>query len=80
MVVCVDHPRQYEVDFGKVLIGPGVCVGKGGSDHNVLRPGVNVRSLSSVGLNQTHLASLPDSSDWEYGGWSDWISEQIVYV
>ena len=53
------------VDFGKVLSGPGVSVGKGGSDCNVLQPGVNVRGLCSVGLNRTHLPLLPDSSDWE---------------
>ena len=58
-------PNNMRVDFGKVLSGPGVCVGKGGSDCNVLWPGVNVRGLSSVGLNRTHLALLPDSSDWE---------------
>ena len=53
------------MDFGKVLSGPGVCVGKGGSDCNVLWPDMKVRGLSSVGLNQTHLPLLPDSSDWE---------------
>ena len=53
------------MDFGKVQSGPGVCMEKGGSDYNVLQPGVNVRGLSSVCLNQTHLPSLPDSSDWE---------------
>ena len=51
------------MDFEKVLSGPGVCVGKGGSDCNVLQPGV--QGLGSVGLNHTHLALLPDSSDWE---------------
>ena len=53
------------VDFGKVLSGPGVCVGKGGRDCNVLWPDMKVRGLGSVGLNRTHLPSLPDSSDWE---------------
>ena len=58
-------PGDVRVDFGKVLSGPRVYVGKGGSDCNVLWPGVKVRGLSSVGLIWTHLPSLPDSSDWE---------------
>ena len=58
-------PGDVRVDFGKVLSWPGVCVGKGGSDCNVLWPGVKVRGLLSVGLSRTHSPSLPDSSDWE---------------
>ena len=65
MVEYVDHPRQCEGGFGKVLSEPGVCVEKGVSDCNVLQPGMNLRCLSSVGLSHTHLALLPDSSDWE---------------
>ena len=53
------------MDFGKVLSWPRVCVGTGGCDCYVLWPGVNVRGLGSVGLNQTHLPLLPDFSDWE---------------
>ena len=58
-------PCDVRVDFGKVLSGPGVFVGKGRSDCNVLWPDMKVRDLHSVGLNRTHLPLLPDSSDWE---------------
>ena len=40
-------------------------MGKGRSDSYVLWPSESVRGLSRVGLNWTHLALLPDSSDWE---------------
>ena len=69
-------PGDMRVDFGNVLSGPEVCVGKGINDSFTLWPGVNVRGLSGVGLNQTQLILLPDSSDWEKGDWSDQISEQ----
>ena len=58
-------PGDVREDLGKVLSWPGVSVGKGGSDCNVLRPGVSVRGLRRVGLNWTHLPLLPDCSDWE---------------
>ena len=58
-------PGDVRVNFGKVLSGFGVCVEIGRNDCNVLQPGMNLRCLSSVGLSHTHLALLPDSSDWE---------------
>ena len=68
------------VDSCVVLSRAWVCAGEGGCEENILWSCGDCGDCNLRTLDRTHSSLLPDSSDWEKGGWSERISAQIVFV